>query len=76
MYLPKIAPVIGFISIYGYGIYLSYVFIINLLTRQGITCYTINPVIGIPLTSILCITVVALLTIIINKIPFGKYVSG
>lgn len=73
---PKIAPVIGFISKYSYGIYLSHVFIINLLTLQGITCYTINPVIGIPLTSILCLTISALLTFIINKIPFGKYVSG
>ena len=73
---PKIQPIINFIIKFSFGIYLSHVFVINILLDLGISCYTINPYIGIPLTSILTIIISGLLTFGINKLPFGKHFSG
>lgn len=64
------------ISKYSYGIYLSHVLFISLLGRLGILWNMINPVLGIPLTAFFCLTISLLVTILISKIPFGKYISG
>ncbi|MDI3322360.1 acyltransferase [Pinibacter soli] len=61
---------------YSYGIYLSHVFILYFLSLAGITWTFINPFIGIPLTTILCLTISLFTTYLINKIPYGNYVSG
>jgi len=67
---------IGFISKYSYGIYLIHVLILFFLTKVGITSKLINPLLGIPLTTLLCLTISALLIYILNKLPWGKYISG
>lgn len=61
---------------FSYGIYLAHVLILILLTKAGITCFFINPLIGIPLTSLLCLTLSTLIVFLVNKLPFGKYISG
>lgn len=67
---------INLINKFSYGIYLAHVLILTFLTKAGITCFFIHPVIGIPVTTLLCMTLSVLMINIINKIPFGKHVTG
>ncbi len=64
------------ISKYSYGIYLSHIFVLILMAKIGINCKFIHPLIGVPLTIILCLCLSLLMTYFINKLPLGKYVSG
>jgi surface polysaccharide O-acyltransferase-like enzyme len=64
------------ISKYSYGIYLSHVLILSLLTEIGITWMWIHPVFGIIATSILCLILSTGLVYLISKLPFGNYISG
>ncbi len=68
--------VLNLISKYSYGIYLSHILILNNLSQLGINWRFINPIIGIPITTILCLATSLLLTYSISKIPFGKIISG
>ncbi|WP_309642374.1 acyltransferase family protein [Flavobacterium sp.] len=64
------------ISKYSYGIYLSHVFVLMVLSKLGISGLFINPILGIPLTTVLCLMISLLITYSINKIPYGRIVSG
>lgn len=61
---------------YSYGIYLSHMFSLSILSSIGINRNFISPILGIILTTILCLIMSLLITIIINRLPYGKYVSG
>jgi surface polysaccharide O-acyltransferase-like enzyme len=67
---------IKFISKYSYGIYLAHVFVLILLSKIGISWSFINPIIGIPLTTISCLSISSIIIYIINKSPYGTYISG
>ncbi|WP_225556222.1 acyltransferase family protein [Flavobacterium columnare] len=45
---------ISFFSKYSYGIYLIHIFVMTNLEKLGFSYTFINPIIGIPVTSILC----------------------
>lgn len=64
------------ISRYGYGIYLSHLMVLNIITHFKIDYSLITPLVGIPVTTLICLTLSAALTYIINKLPYGKYISG
>jgi surface polysaccharide O-acyltransferase-like enzyme len=64
------------ISKYSYGVYLSHIFSLGILGYLGISKHFINPIIGILTTTFLCLIMSLIITIIINKLPLGKYVSG
>lgn len=70
------SSLILFFSKYSYGIYLSHILILWMLSDLGINHSFINPILGIPLAAILCFTLSALLVWGINKLPLGKYISG
>jgi surface polysaccharide O-acyltransferase-like enzyme len=74
--LTALRPIIDFISKYSFGIYLSHVLVLFYLSEIGISYELINPIIGIPLTTIICLIISLLLTLGISKIPGGKYISG
>lgn len=74
--LKPIASTRNFFSRYSYGIYLFHVLILSKLDDFDIRWDFINPVIGIPLTVFLCLTISGGIISLINKLPFGKYVSG
>lgn len=61
---------------FSYGIYLAHVLILTILTKAGITCFFIHPLIGIPLTTVLCLTFSTLTIFLVKKLPYGKYISG
>jgi len=66
----------NFISRYGYGIYLSHLLVISILSHFKINYSLITPAIGIPLTTLICLAISAAIVYIINKLPYGKYISG
>jgi surface polysaccharide O-acyltransferase-like enzyme len=64
-------------SKYSYGIYLSHVFVLSALSRYaGVHWMFINPYVGIFITSVLCFIISLGLVYLINKMPFGKHISG
>ena len=68
--------IISIVSKYSYGIYLSHVIVLIYLTKAGIHWSYINPIVGSPLTTVICLILSLLLTWLISKLPFGKYISG
>ncbi|MDT3402182.1 acyltransferase [Mucilaginibacter terrae] len=73
---PALAPFREFISRYGYGIYLSHLLVISLLAHFNINYSLVTPVAGILLTTFICLACSSALVYIINKLPYGKYISG
>lgn len=69
---------IHFLDKYSYGIYLVHIFVLTYFrTSLGISSMFIHPLIGIPVTTIICIGVSAGIIYVVNNIPFiGKYISG
>jgi surface polysaccharide O-acyltransferase-like enzyme len=79
--VPKVPPVItrmrDFAGKYNYGIYLGHALVLYFLDDPfGISYKLCTPIIAIPLTALICFLITLLLVWIINKIPFGKWVSG
>lgn len=72
-YLLKI---ISFISKYSFGIYLSHVFVLSILNTFGIAATTVHPVFTVLFTGIICLSISLFITYLLNKLPFGKYISG
>lgn len=64
------------VSKYSYGIFLVHIFILSKLDDFNIRWDFINPIIGIPFTIIVCLTVSTSVIYLISKLPLGKYISG
>lgn len=60
----------------SYGIYLIHVLALSILDGFGINALFINPIIGIPITVFLCLSVSTLIIKIINTNKVGSYISG
>jgi surface polysaccharide O-acyltransferase-like enzyme len=65
-----------FICRYSYGIFLSHVLVLFTIEDYGLRWNFINPVVGIPLTIIGCLLITSGIVFAVNKLPFGKYISG
>ena len=79
--LPKVHPAIiqirDFAGRFNYGIYLSHALVLYFLDDLlGISYRLCIPIIAIPLTALLCFALSLLLVWAVNKLPFGKLVSG
>lgn len=65
------------ISKYSYGIYLVHVMIFFQLGDYGLNWSFINPLIGIPLTAVVCLLLSLLIVFGVHKIPrIGTFISG
>lgn len=67
---------LAIVSKYSYGIYLSHVLVLTILSFLKIDCMLFHPAVGILLTVILCLGMSGSIVFIINKLPYGKYISG
>jgi surface polysaccharide O-acyltransferase-like enzyme len=65
-----------FISKYSFGIYFVHVLVLLFLYSIGIDWKLINPIIGVPLTTVICLFISGGIIYTINKLPYGKYISG
>jgi len=72
----KTVKIRDFLSKYSFGIYLVHILILSILSKFGITGNLIHPVVGVPLTTVICLIVSAGVIYAINKFPYGKYISG
>jgi hypothetical protein len=50
--------------------------VLTILGKKGLNYAFINPIIGIPITSVICFVVSTLIIWGVNKLPLGKYISG
>ncbi|MFH1855693.1 MAG: acyltransferase family protein [Candidatus Omnitrophota bacterium] len=66
------------ISKASFGIYLIHVFILMILNKGilglAVNGYLINPIVGIPITAIMCTTVSFAIVYILQKIPIAKFI--
>jgi surface polysaccharide O-acyltransferase-like enzyme len=64
------------VSKFSYGIYLSHPLIIVVMAHFKLNYKVVNPIIGIPLNTIICFTISCVLVYSLSKLPYGKYISG
>jgi surface polysaccharide O-acyltransferase-like enzyme len=64
------------INLYGLGIYIIHASVLSLIELSGLGWNFIHPLIGIPLTSIICIFVSYIIIRTMHKISWLKYVAG
>jgi surface polysaccharide O-acyltransferase-like enzyme len=68
--------IIDFVGKYSYGIYLIHVLVLDKMEYFGIGYHIMNPIFSIPLITVICLLISASIIFLLNKIPFGKYISG
>lgn len=71
-----LVSIIRFFSRYSYGIYLVHVLVIDEFKKTGIDYMMVNPLMGIPAMSLLCLLTSSVIVWSIGKLPLGKYISG
>ena len=64
------------ISNYSYGIYLVHILVISFLFDRGIYWRFTNPLLSLPLLTIMVAIGSFGIIFVLRKIPFGKYISG
>jgi surface polysaccharide O-acyltransferase-like enzyme len=73
---PFFKKVIDKLNQYSYGIYLAHFLILKLLEYHGYDWQFINPIISVPLITIVCLLVSYLIVWLFNRFKFGKYLVG
>lgn len=68
--------IIYLINKFSFGIFLIHVLILILLRKINIYWDSLQPFFSIPLTVIICLVISLAIVFIINKFPYGKYISG
>ena len=64
------------VSKYSYGVYLSHLIIVLYLNKASLNCYTIDPLLGVPLLCLATLFGSMILVWVAGKLPLGKYISG
>ncbi|OMQ10927.1 acyltransferase [[Flexibacter] sp. ATCC 35103] len=73
---PTVLKISNFISKYSYGIYLLHILILRFLWAIKIDYDFIHPLFAIPLVTLICLLISILVIYSLNKLPYGKYISG
>ncbi len=61
---------------FGFGIYLIHPLPLRIMVHFGLNYRLINPVLAIPLLTLLCLAISYAIAWLISKLPYGKYVTG
>lgn len=64
------------VSRYGFGIYLNHIIILIILSYFNVNYRLFNPWFSIPMTVVICLSISCLIIYTLNKLPYGKNVSG
>jgi len=64
------------ISKYSFGIYLVHIMIIGIFFQHGIFWTMAHPLISLPLITMMTLVCSLMIIFVLQKIPFGKYISG
>lgn len=64
------------INRYGLGIYIIHATVLSIMEQTGLDWNFIHPLLGIPITSIICIFVSYFIIRSMHKIPWLRYVAG
>jgi len=67
---------LSLVSKYSFGIYLSHVLVLNLLHKIGIFWDFTHPIISIPITVIVCLSISTLLVYLGNKVKYLNFYIG
>ncbi|MNK69941.1 Inner membrane protein YiaH [compost metagenome] len=73
---PIASKTIRFINKYSYGVYLVHILVLNFMKIYGIDCNFMNPIFAIPIATFVCLVISTSIIYLINKLPYGKYISG
>ncbi len=71
-----LAKIKNIIAQHSLGIYLIHVLILEILNGIGLDWYFVNPLLGVPLTSICCLGISTAIVYYCSKNPAGKYIFG
>ena len=71
----------NFIDKHSYGIYLVHIFVLECFVklRIDLNFWSMSgkfPIFGVVITTVLCLCISTIMIYLINKLPFGKYISG
>jgi surface polysaccharide O-acyltransferase-like enzyme len=72
----KVPRIIEVIDSRSYGVYLIHILVLTCLRKVHINGFFINPIIGVPLTVTLCLSISTALLVFLDKLPFGSYITG
>jgi len=61
---------------FGFGIYLIHPLPLRIMVYFGLNYKVINPLVAIPLLTLLCLAASYMAAWLISKLPYGKYVTG
>lgn len=64
------------ISDYSFGIYLVHIMVLGIFFNHGIFWTMADPIISVPLLTLLTLVTSFIIIFLLRKIPFGKYISG
>ncbi|MGL1935248.1 MAG: acyltransferase family protein [Fibrobacterales bacterium] len=74
---PKVIDtIINLISTHSFGVYLIHILILSVFNMFGINWKMFHPVIGIPVTAILCLVLSLMIIDILKRIPILRYIAG
>ncbi len=71
-----VKKIFSFINNLSFGIYFVHILVIILFNKIGLNCMIINPIIGIPLVSILCLFSSSLIIYFLKKLPYLRKLVG
>jgi surface polysaccharide O-acyltransferase-like enzyme len=73
---PKLKIVRKFINKHSFGIYFVHILVLFYLNKFGINGAVFGPILGIPITTIVCLAVSSLIIYLLKKLPFGDKFAG
>ncbi|KUG06876.1 acyltransferase [Solirubrum puertoriconensis] len=71
-----LGPITTFIAANSFTIYLSHALVLLVFHHNGINGYTIEPLLGIPLMSLICLAISCVIAWLIQKSPLARYIAG